>query len=116
MAFKYGKALEETFAEGETRTLTFEGNRALFTIHSSIMTIVYFSLESASSALFSATELGPTSLVLAPFVAPFLHLYFDLFSGVIQTLVFVMLSLINIYQEQGEEEPAKIVENVQYQR
>mgnify|MGYP002626992952 FL=1 len=42
MAFKYGKALEETFSEGETRTLTFEGNRALFTNDSSIMTIVYF--------------------------------------------------------------------------
>ena len=42
MAFKYGKALEETFAEGETRTLTFEGNRALFSNDSSVMTIIYF--------------------------------------------------------------------------
>lgn len=42
MAFKKGKATEETFVEGETRTLTYEGHTPLFTENNSILTIVCF--------------------------------------------------------------------------
>ena len=42
MAFKNGKAMEEDFAEGDTRTLTYEGNVALFSDDSSVMTLVCF--------------------------------------------------------------------------
>ena len=36
---------------------------------------------------------------VAPFIAPILHLYFDLFAGFIQTLVFVMLTIVLIGNE-----------------
>lgn len=38
------------------------------------------------------------------FIAPVLHLYFDLFSGFIQTLVFSMLTLVFISQKLPDEE------------
>jgi F-type H+-transporting ATPase subunit a len=40
----------------------------------------------------------------APIVAPALHGYFDLFSGAIQTLVFMLLTLLMIQQEIPEQE------------
>ena len=36
------EATEETFAEGETRTLSYEGHTSLFTENNSILTIAYF--------------------------------------------------------------------------
>ena len=42
MAFKTGKAMEETFVEGETRTLSYEGHTPLFTENNSILTLAYF--------------------------------------------------------------------------
>ena len=36
---------------------------------------------------------------MAPVIAPFLHLYFDLFAGFIQTLVFVTLTIVLIGNE-----------------
>jgi F-type H+-transporting ATPase subunit a len=43
---------------------------------------------------------------LAPLVAPWFHLYFDLFSALIQTLVFISLSMLFIAQE-GPARPSK---------
>lgn len=40
-----------------------------------------------------------TGLVLTPLLAPIAHLYFDLFDGAIQLIVFTMLTMINISQE-----------------
>lgn len=48
---------------------------------------------------------------IAPVITPVLHAYFDVFSGVIQTLVFTMLSMIFISQEAPqlkEEEKVKM--------
>ena len=42
MAFKTGKAKEETFVEGEERTLTYEGHTSLFTENNSILTLAFF--------------------------------------------------------------------------
>jgi len=41
---------------------------------------------------------------LGPVLAPLLHAYFDIFSGVIQALVFVTLSTILISIENPDEE------------
>jgi len=57
-----------------------------------IMALVYGALE-ASGILF-----------LAPFVAPVLHAVFDLFFGLIQTLVFVILTMVFISSKMPEEE------------
>ena len=60
--------------------------------------------------LYSATAGLVKSLVhipfnfLGPIVAPVLHLYFDVFSGVIQALVFVTLSSILIAIDNPDEE------------
>lgn len=43
-------------------------------------------------------------LILAPMIMPFLHAYFDLFSGFIQTIVFVMITMMDIAQGAPEEE------------
>ena len=94
-----------------------------------IMGIVYFGLENISALIFNNLGVftsaywanatgavvtgyaGPGGMFLAPIVAPVLHLYFDLFSGAIQTLVFILLTLIQIYQEMPEE-PELVLEKV----
>lgn len=40
-----------------------------------------------------------TGLVLTPLLAPIAHIYFDLFDGAIQLMVFCMLTMINISSE-----------------
>lgn len=49
--------------------------------------------------------------VLTPLVAPIFHGYFDLFAGAIQSLVFMLLTLLLIQQEIPEEEQALIGQN-----
>ncbi len=71
-----------------------------------LMTIVYYALESLSSMIFSFINSPVNQIFIAPFITPVLHLYFDLFSGMIQTLVFTMLTMIFVSQEDedtGEE-------------
>ncbi len=43
-------------------------------------------------------------LVLAPVVRPFIHAYFDLWGGIIQTRVFVRITRMNIAQQAPENE------------
>jgi F-type H+-transporting ATPase subunit a len=64
-----------------------------------LMTLLYGFLGSLSSAIFSFLPAGLNQIFLAPLVAPWLHLYFDLFSAFIQTLVFISLSMLLIAQE-----------------
>jgi F-type H+-transporting ATPase subunit a len=64
-----------------------------------LMSLVYFSLGNLSTMIFSFLPEGLNSIFLAPLVAPWLHLYFDLFSAFIQTLVFISLSMLFIAQE-----------------
>ena len=80
-----------------------------------IMSLVYFSLESLSNMLFGLSAsgvIGYQSIVLAPIITPVLHLYFDLFSGFIQTFVFSMLMLIFVSQEQNNDDAEDVVEKV----
>lgn len=73
-----------------------------------LMTIVYSGLQNISASVFSFIETsGPVAwneLFFAPVVAPILHLYFDLFSGLIQTTIFIFLTMINIGLEAPDEE------------
>jgi len=83
-----------------------------------LMGIVYWGLENIGTAILNAHPTnfpGPEGLMFSWVGTPILHAYFDLFSGGVQTLVFSMLTMINILQEQNEEEPEVIVEKVLYQ-
>ena len=85
-----------------------------------IMTILYFSLESISNMIFGGLfpgdywanamggvvsgAQGPAGMFIAPLITPVLHAYFDVFSGFIQTTVFVLLTMVFIQNEQVEDE------------
>lgn len=60
-----------------------------------IMTLLY--------QMFNAL-LNGFALALAPVIMPVFHAYFDLFSGFIQTIVFVMITMMDIAQEAPEME------------
>lgn len=62
-----------------------------------LMTLVYQFTGWLSSFVIDFNFLGPI-------IAPALHLYFDIFAGCIQTLVFVTLSSILIMMENNDDE------------
>ena len=69
-----------------------------------LLTIVEFSLRDLSAAVFSFIPIGEwNQIFLAPIPLALLHAYFDLFSGLIQTIVFISLTAIFIGQEVPEE-------------
>lgn len=92
-----------------------------------IMSVLYYALENVSNSIFGGLFIGnywantlgevvsgaegPAGIFIAPLVTPILHLYFDLFSGFIQTMVFSMLTMIFVLQEQNED-PDQVIENV----
>ena len=65
-----------------------------------IMSLVYAGFNQLSAFVIDGLGLN----VIAPIPAAVLHCYFDLFSGFIQTTVFIFLSMIFISQEAPEEE------------
>lgn len=70
-----------------------------------LMSLLYTFLNSVGPALFTvASDSIHLGGVIAPFVTPALHAYFDLFSGLIQTTVFISLMTILTGQEVPEEE------------
>ena len=70
-----------------------------------LMSIVYILLENVSQSIFSGLIQNEWSQVfIAPFITPVLHAYFDLFSGFIQTTVFISLTTILIGNEIPDEE------------
>ena len=68
-----------------------------------LICLINTSLESISASLFSFMGSGVSSIWFVPIVTPVLHAYFDLFSGFIQTLVFVYLTALFIAQERPED-------------
>ena len=75
-----------------------------------LMSIVYYFLGELSDLIFGGIiGNGAASIILPPFVTPVLHAYFDVFSGAIQTMIFTMLSMLFIAQEDPDEE----VENIE---
>lgn len=69
-----------------------------------LMSVVYFALENVSQMFFSFIDGGASTIFIAPLITPVLHAYFDLFSGFIQTTVFIMVSSLFILSEVPEEE------------
>ena len=70
-----------------------------------LMSLLYTFFGSLGPVLFSAAgESLRLGGVIAPLVTPVLHAYFDLFSGLIQTTVFISLLAIFTGQEIPEEE------------
>lgn len=79
-----------------------------------LMSIVYYFLGAASNAIFGGfISSGAASIILPPLVTPILHMYFDVFSGAIQTLIFLMLTMIFISNEDEEEESGEYIEKAQ---
>lgn len=74
-----------------------------------MMQLVYSACQSLSNLLLGwITTSGTVFNFMAPVLAPVLHMYFDLFSGFIQTLVFVTLTVVLVGNDIPEE---KKVEN-----
>ena len=71
-----------------------------------VLSLVYWALENLSALIFSALPSGVNSIFIAPIITPVLHLYFDVFAGFIQIVVFIFLSLIFIAQEKPDEDLA----------
>lgn len=70
-----------------------------------LMGLLYAFLGSLGPALFEiAGETAHLGTFIAPVITPILHAYFDLFSGFIQTTVFLSLMVIFTSQEIPEEE------------
>ncbi len=73
-----------------------------------IMTMLYYALENLSAKIFafipSTGAVSWGSVILPAIPAGVLHLYFDLFSGFIQTTVFIFLTMLFIGQEAPEDE------------
>lgn len=69
-----------------------------------IISVCNWALGAMSAALFSFIDSGVTYIFFAPFVTPVFHAYFDLFSGLIQTLVFCYLTALYVSQEKPMEE------------
>ncbi len=57
-----------------------------------VITLIYVGF----SGLFDSTMAG---LAFTPLLSPFAHLYFDIFDGLIQMTVFVMLTMLYVSQE-----------------
>ena len=68
-----------------------------------LMSIVYVALENLSTMIFASLPAGWNSLFIAPIITPVLHAYFDVFSGFIQTTVFIFLSMCLISNEVPED-------------
>ena len=68
-----------------------------------LLTIVEYALRDASTALFQFIQSDWNQVFLAPIPLAILHAYFDLFSGFIQTFVFILLTSIFIGQEIPED-------------
>lgn len=70
-----------------------------------LMTLLYAALNGIGGTVIDAV--GHTfraGSFVAPIVTPILHAYFDLFSGLIQTVVFLFLSMIFIANEGPEDD------------
>ena len=68
-----------------------------------LLTIVEYALRNLSSTLFAFIQSEWNQVFLAPIPLAILHAYFDIFSGLIQTFVFILLTSIFIGQEVPED-------------
>ena len=71
-----------------------------------LMSIVYWALDSLSFSIFGFLGKPLGYMILPPLITPVLHAYFDLFSGLIQTMIFIMLTMVLVSQEDPDPELA----------
>ena len=71
-----------------------------------IMTLIYSVFKASGDAVITFVDNSVINAggFIAPIATPILHAYFDFFSGLIQTTVFLFLSMIFISNEGPEEE------------
>ena len=72
-----------------------------------IMTLIYSAFNNIGSAIDTAIGTFHAGNFIAPFITPVLHAYFDLFSGLIQTTVFLFLTMILVANEGPEDDEIK---------
>ena len=65
--------------------------------------LINSALEGVSASLLSFMGSGVSSIWFVPIATPLLHAYFDLFSGFVQTMVFVFLTALFIAQERPDD-------------
>ena len=68
-----------------------------------LLSIVEYALRDLSSTIFSFIQSEWNQVFLAPLPLAILHAYFDVFSGLIQTFVFILLTSIFVGQEIPED-------------
>lgn len=73
-----------------------------------LLGLINSSLEEVSSIIFSFIGSDVNQIFLVPIVTPLLHAYFDMFSGFVQTMVFVFLTALFIAQEKPEDIDAEV--------
>jgi len=76
-----------------------------------LMTLIYGALGGLGDTIITLVVNGieqsfHVGSFVTPFITPILHAYFDLFSGLIQTVVFLFLTMIFIANEGPEDEAA----------
>ena len=75
------------------------------TCGSIMMSLVYMWTANLSNGIAGLVGIqGNVFNFMAPIIAPVLHMYFDLFAGFIQTLVFVTLTIVLLGNDIPEEE------------
>ena len=80
-----------------------------------LMTLLYAGLNGVGNTVITFVVNGieqnlNVGGIISPIVTPILHAYFDLFSGLIQTIVFLFLSMIFIANEGPEEDEEFVTE------
>mgnify|MGYP004449652157 FL=1 len=74
-----------------------------------MMQLIYSACQSLSNLLLGwITTSGTVFNFMAPVLAPVLHVYFDLFAGFIQTLVFVTLTVVLVGNDIPEENKKEV--------
>ena len=79
------------------------------------MTLVYSAMNNIGDTVVTFVSNGVEQNlhlggIISPIVTPILHAYFDLFSGLIQTVVFLFLSMIFIANEGPEDDEEFVTE------
>ena len=70
-----------------------------------VMTLVYQALGNIGDSVCKIVEDNMTvGNMISPFITPVLHAYFDLFSGLIQTIVFIFLTMIFVANEGPDDD------------
>lgn len=68
-----------------------------------LISLINSLLGNISAAIFSFAPVGLNTIFISPIITPVFHAYFDLVSGLIQTMVFVFLTCLFIAQERPDD-------------